>query len=293
MIGEELIKYFEKANEYLVLETGEQFLVHYSVTNSKERDRLFIKDHMLLFVLQGNLGVVTPNYSYKLEEGEAIFVKKGSIIVCEKLLHGNKLECILVFLTDDFLKKFMNQHKKMILPCELLDVKAIGAYQFFMDKWMDAYINSVLPYFELSASLPIKELLSHKFEELLLLLISGQERSYFMSFLKDCLVEEHSSLDNVVKTNMYTSLNVNHLAYLSNLSLSQFKREFKKKYKDSPAHWLRSKRLEYASHLLMTTDKNINEICYKAGFNNTSHFCRLFQENYKMSPLKFRKRIPA
>jgi len=263
------------------------------VADSNERDRLFIKDHMLMFVLQGNQGVVTPNYFYKLEAGEAIFVKKGSIIVCEKLRHGDTLECMLVFLTDDFLADFMNEHKQMISPSELFDVKALGAYQFFMDKWMNAYITSVLSYFQLSASPPVGELILHKFEELLLLLISGQEKSYFMSFLKECLVEESSSLDKVVQTNMYTSLNLDHLAHLANLSLSQFKREFKKRYKDSPAHWFRTKRLEYASHLLMTTDKNINEICYESGFNNASHFCRLFHENYKMSPLKYRQKLTA
>tara|TARA_R110001592_G_scaffold17726_5_gene74171 strand:+ start:612 stop:1493 length:882 start_codon:yes stop_codon:yes gene_type:complete len=293
MIDQELRNYFEKADEFQVLEIESQSTVQFSIKDSKERDRLFIKDHMLMFVLEGNQGVVTPNYFYKLEAGECIFVKKGSVIVCEKLRTGKKLECLLVFLTDDFLKSFINEYKQMIALPELLDVNSLGAYQFYIDTWMNAYINSVLSYFELSNSPPAKELILHKFRELLLLLISGQERSYFMSFLKECLVENNSSFDDVVKTNMYTSLNVDHLARLSNLSLSQFKREFRKRYKDSPANWLRSKRLEYASHLLMTTSKNINEICYESGFNNTSHFCRLFNESYKMSPLKFRQKIPA
>ncbi|KYG74650.1 AraC family transcriptional regulator [Roseivirga ehrenbergii] len=293
MIDQELRNYFEKADEFKVLEIESQSTVQFSIKDSKERDRLFIKDHMLMFVLEGNQGVVTPNYFYKLEAGECIFVKKGSVIVCEKLRTGKKLECLLVFLTDDFLKNFINEYKQMIALPELLDVNSLGAYQFYIDTWMNAYINSVLSYFELSNSPPAKELILHKFRELLLLLISGQERSYFMSFLKECLVENNSNLDDVVKTNMYTSLNVDHLARLSNLSLSQFKREFKRRFKDSPAHWLRSKRLEHASHLLVTTNKNISEICYESGFNNTSHFCRVFNENYKMSPLKFRQKIPA
>ncbi|WP_179376116.1 helix-turn-helix domain-containing protein [Winogradskyella wichelsiae] len=293
MIDQELITYFEKADKFEILEAENQAIVHFSIEDSSERDRLFIKDNMLMFVLEGNQSVATPNYFYKLEAGESIFVKKGSVIVCEKLRNGKNLECLLVFLTDDFLKRFIKEYLQMIAPSELLDINSLGAYQFFIDKWMNAYVHSVLSYFELSDLPPTKELISHKFRELLLLLISGQERSYFMSFLKNCLIENNSNLDNVVKTNMYTSLNVDHLARLSNLSLSQFKREFKKQYKDSPANWLRAKRLEHASHLLMTTSKNITEICYESGFNNTSHFCRLFSENYKMSPLKFRQQIPT
>jgi AraC family transcriptional regulator, exoenzyme S synthesis regulatory protein ExsA len=292
MIDSELKTYFEKADKYQCLETQQQFIVQYSMSESEEKDRLFMKEHILMFVLQGNLSVATPNYVYKVEAGEAIFIKRGSVIVCEKLRQGNVLECLLIFLNDDFLSEFINKNKQMIAPSELLDVKFLGAYQFYVDKWMDTYIQSILSYFQLPSS-PAPELLSNKFQELLLLLVSGQERSYFMSFLKECIVEEQSSIDAIVNTNMYRSLNVDHLAELSNLSLSRFKKDFKKKYQDSPANWLRKKRLESAAHLLMTTDKNINEICYESGFNNVSHFCQSFQKQYKISPLKFKQKIPS
>ncbi|GAA3649793.1 helix-turn-helix domain-containing protein [Flavivirga jejuensis] len=292
MISEELKLYFDKADNFKVMETDQQSIVQYSMMEGKEKDRLFIKDHMLMFVLRGNQGIVTPNYFYKLEAGEAIFVKKGSIIVCEKLKYGNTLECILVFLTDEFLSEFISQHRQLIAPSELLDVNSMGAYQFYLDKWMDGYITSVSSYFQLTPT-PVSELLKHKFEELLILLVTGQERSYFMSFLRECLVEENSSIDVVINANVYRSLNVDHLAYLSNLSLSQFKREFKKKYNDSPANWLRNKRLERSSKLLLTTNKNINEICYESGFNNASHFCQLFHKQYQISPLKYRQKMTA
>ena len=292
MISEELNLYFNKADDYKVLETDQQCIMHYSLKDSNDKDKLFIKDHMLMFVLKGNQGLLTPNYFYKLEASEAIFVKKGSIIVCEKLKQGNTLECILFFLTDEFLSKFISQYRQLISPSELLDINSMGAYQFYLDEWMNAYIASVSSYFQLSPS-PVSELLKHKFEELLLLLVTGQERSYFMSFLEECLVKENSSIDVVISANVYRNLNVDHLAYLSNLSLSQFKREFKKKYKDSPANWLRKKRLERSSKLLLTTNKNINEICYESGFNNASHFCQLFQRQYQISPLKYRQKMSA
>jgi len=292
MISNELKAYFDKADEFKMLETDNQYIVQYSMIEEKEKDRLFIKNHMLMFVLKGNQGVVTPNYFYKLEAGEAIFVKKGSIIVCEKLRQGNRLKCLLIFLTDEFLSEFISEHRQLISPSELLNVDSLGAYQFFLDKWMNSYITSVVSYFQLSPT-PVPELLKHKFEELLMLLITGQERSYFMSFLRECLVHENSSIDAIINANMYRSLNVDHLAYLANLSLSQFKRQFKRKYNDSPANWLRKKRLERSSKLLLTTDKNINEICYDSGFNNASHFCKLFQQKYQISPLKFRQKMTA
>ena len=155
---------------------------------------------------------------------------------------------------------------------------------------MQSYLNSVEVLFDLPGSGGTEALITHKFRELLLLLISGQERTYFMSFLRDCLSKKNSPLDRVVENNVYSGLSMEHLANLANLSTSQFKREFKKRYHDPPAKWLRIRRLEYAVSLLVNTDKNINEICQESGFNNTSHFCRIFTKAHALSPLKFRQR---
>jgi len=290
MISEELTTYFNKADNFKMLKSDQQSIVQYSMKDYDYMDKLYIKDHMLMFVIEGNQAVITPNFLYKLESGEAIFVKKGSIILCEKLKKDSKLQCVLFFFTDEYLSKFIKNYREMLAPSELLNIDSINAYQFCLDSWMKSYLNSVSSYFEITPE-PVAILIQKKIEELLLLLITGQERSYFMSFLKECLKDEHSSIETVVNTNMYRNLNVDHLAHLSNLSLSQFKREFNYKYNDSPASWLRKKRLEKSTKLLLTTNLNINEICYDSGFNNVSHFCKLFQKHYQISPLKYRGKL--
>jgi AraC-like DNA-binding protein len=35
--------------------------------------------------------------------------------------------------------------------------------------------------------------------------------------------------------------------------------------------------------------KNISEIAYDSGFENISHFSRIFKEKYSLSPLQYRK----
>ena len=53
--------------------------------------------------------------------------------------------------------------------------------------------------------------------------------------------------------------------------------------------FLNMKRLEYATHLLIHTNKSIIEISDASGFNNRTYFNRLFREYYKMTPSEYRK----
>jgi len=48
-------------------------------------------------------------------------------------------------------------------------------------------------------------------------------------------------------------------------------------------------RIKYAIKLLIDTDMNITEICYKSGFRNLSYFNRQFKSSKRCSPLEYRK----
>lgn len=53
--------------------------------------------------------------------------------------------------------------------------------------------------------------------------------------------------------------------------------------------FLNHHRLNYAVHLLTTTDDTITMISDLSGFNNRSYFNRLFRERYKLTPSEYRK----
>jgi len=78
------------------------------------------------------------------------------------------------------------------------------------------------------------------------------------------------------------------LAKLSNLSLSSFKREFKKTYNDSPQSYINTKRLKKAQTLLLNTNLAIGEIAFDIGFNNPQCFTHLFTKNTGIAPSDFR-----
>ncbi|MDD5596393.1 MAG: AraC family transcriptional regulator [Victivallaceae bacterium] len=56
-------------------------------------------------------------------------------------------------------------------------------------------------------------------------------------------------------------------------------------------HALREKRLEVASRMLISTGKDISEICYECGFNDLSYFYKAFKVKTGLNPGDYRKKF--
>lgn len=67
-------------------------------------------------------------------------------------------------------------------------------------------------------------------------------------------------------------------------------RHWRENFPDTPADFLLKKRLEYAEHLLLTTDKGVQETAVSCGFSNPVYFTQCFRRKYGMSPSAFRKK---
>ncbi|WMJ74591.1 AraC family transcriptional regulator [Cytophagaceae bacterium ABcell3] len=72
-------------------------------------------------------------------------------------------------------------------------------------------------------------------------------------------------------------------AKISNLIKTYTNTTFKK--------YLNHIRLQEAKRLLTETDRQINDIAYKVGYSNVSHFNRVFKESEKCSPNEYRKKF--
>jgi AraC-like DNA-binding protein len=86
-----------------------------------------------------------------------------------------------------------------------------------------------------------------------------------------------------------SNMSLSEYAKLCARSLTTFKAEFQEVYGMPPGKWLTVRRLEFARHLLETTDEPINDVTLRSGFKNTSHFVRLFKETYGKPPLQYRQ----
>ncbi len=86
-------------------------------------------------------------------------------------------------------------------------------------------------------------------------------------------------------------LTLNQIASFSGMSPNAFCRWFKKSNRSSFITYLNTARVERACQYLVETDWKISEIAYKTGFENISHFNRVFKTIKKKSPGQYRKSV--
>ena len=83
-------------------------------------------------------------------------------------------------------------------------------------------------------------------------------------------------------------LTINELSLLTYRSESTFKRDFRKYFNESPAKYIKRKRLEKASELLQNSTQSISEIAWACGFENITHFSTSFVQMFNKPPRSYR-----
>lgn len=74
-----------------------------------------------------------------------------------------------------------------------------------------------------------------------------------------------------------------------NISLSHFRRIFRKFTGSSPQHFILQQKLEKAAMDLRMTEKQVREIAAEIGFEDMYHFSHLFKKYYGVSPRIYRQ----
>ena len=81
---------------------------------------------------------------------------------------------------------------------------------------------------------------------------------------------------------------IDKLAQEACMSLSSFKREFKRVFEISPGEYLQTVRLNAVRTLLETTDASLATIAAETGFFDQSHLTRIFKKHRGLSPGQYR-----
>jgi signal transduction histidine kinase/ligand-binding sensor domain-containing protein/DNA-binding response OmpR family regulator len=80
-----------------------------------------------------------------------------------------------------------------------------------------------------------------------------------------------------------------NLAASLQISLRNLYRKFKELNQPAPKDFIKERRMSHAAKLLRTTTLTIQEIMYKTGFTNRSHFYKEFFKRYNLTPKEYRK----
>ncbi|WP_121812086.1 helix-turn-helix domain-containing protein [Mucilaginibacter kameinonensis] len=252
-----------------------------------QRGGMFLRDHMLLFVLEGVNRITHGKRIYTVFKNEMVLLKKNTSITYDKTGSadtGDMYDSVMFFLKDEFLSDFMKTSGiKTIKTEELASVNVMPVTEPLL-----SFITSIKAYFNGTAKID-KGLVRIKITELLYDLAQTDHNLLLQLIqLKKQIVGD---IAHVIEENYMNPLKLVDLAYLSGRSLASFKRDFNTIYKTSPAQFLKEKRLNKAKELLTTTDWPVTEIGLSVGFENVSHFVRVYKEFSGTTPTEFRKTL--
>lgn len=92
-----------------------------------------------------------------------------------------------------------------------------------------------------------------------------------------------------IMENFHKEVSIKVIANKINISEPAFYKFIKKQTKKTYTQIINEFRINHASKLLMTSDKNITQICYESGYNNVSYFNRKFKEIMQQTPQLFKR----
>lgn len=92
-----------------------------------------------------------------------------------------------------------------------------------------------------------------------------------------------------VRQNRRFTSGIGELVALSGKSQAHVTREMRRFYGTTPSAYINSLRLDYAAHLLNTTDDSVLDILLACGFGNASHFNAQFKQMFGVTPSRYRR----
>jgi len=282
----DLYSYIRDSNLFPRMEVSDLLFVEYTCMTEETKLGFWSDRNYFAFIASGKKAWRTVYHTYEVNEGDILFIKKGANLAHQ--FFEEEFCAIFMFIPDDFIRAFLRKHGELTNAPGRDIARQDAVLRVAPDVLLKSYYQSIQSYLSLSEK-PQEELLLLKFEELLLSLFHHEKHraltDYFLSLTQD----EEFHMTRIMEANFSYNLQLKDYARLCHMSLTSFKKAFGQHYRATPAAWLKSRRLELAHQKLLGTDLPIHDISLECGFEDTSHFIRVFKSKYGLTPLQYRQ----
>jgi AraC-like DNA-binding protein len=269
------------------MEVSELLFVEYTCMREETKFGIWSNNNYFAFISSGKKIWKSIYRSYEVSEGDIIFVKKGANLTHQ--FFDDEFCAIFMFIPDDFIKEFLKRNTALLAASQKDLSGQDAVLRVHQNELLDNYYHSIKSYLSLTEK-PNEQLLILKFEELLLSLFSNKKHQELTDYFIALCQNQQYHMSRVMEENFGYNLKLDDYALLCHMSLSTFKKIFKQYYLTTPAAWLLQRKLDLASHKIMTSDLSISQISFECGFEDTSHFIRVFKQRNKLTPLQYRQK---
>jgi AraC-like DNA-binding protein len=261
--------------------------LHYICPQVDKQLKLFTHYNEIAFTLSGKKTFYQGGKSWTITDNQSLFFRKTAFK--QEMYEYVGWEVLAFYFQDDFLRQIFKEYRKYLPLKNLPSPPTDMVIEIKVNETIRAFCYSIVPYFTQKLP-PAEGLLELKFKELLFNIFSDSSNADLLAYVNSIQDQHKTPLWEVMEANYMFNLTIVEYARIAQRSVASFKREFREYYHTTPGKWLTHKRLEHAKLLLTTSKKNISEIAYDSGFENISHFSRIFKEKYGASPLQYRNK---
>ena len=257
------------------------FVYDFKMTSDVVKSKVNLSMNMFSFLQVGKKQVHFANTSIAVNSQQSLLLKKGNWLWTELLDIEAVYYCKLFFFSENKLTEFLSKYTNDVKPSK----EEVPYFVIENDRYLASFIDS-LSSDTFTNNVYSEALLSLKFEEIMLYLLNkyGKDFEYYLHSL---ISTEVSPFKNIVENNIYSNLKLEEIAFLCNMSLSTFKRNFTAEYNEAPGKWLQDKRLHKAKDILQQGDLKASDIYLDMGYNNLSNFSIAFKNKFGLSPSSF------
>lgn len=242
------------------------------------KQQIVLNQSTFSFLTEGTKEVFFDNSALAIDNTRFLLMKSGHCLMTERPSDIRNYRSVLLFFNNETLLKFLRKAElDKTKPNEYRSV-----YSFEYDEFILRFVKSLLDISILSKETQ-RKLLEVKFEEIMLYLTEIYGTG-FLYWLTENNNDTTQRFIRTVETNQLSKLTLKELAFLCNMSMSTFKREFEKHYAESPIKWFQNKRLEHAHYLLHQEHKSSSEIYIEVGYESLSSFIQAYKTKYGSTP---------
>jgi AraC family transcriptional regulator, exoenzyme S synthesis regulatory protein ExsA len=257
-------------------------ILNYEVRDSSNKNKINMSKHVLSFLMEGQKEVHFSNKSVSINTNQSLLIASGNFLMTEHI--GNTyFRCLLFFFPQERIENFLLKYPQPRLGGKINEIEPEPYFRLDKDEFIRLFINSLEEICQLKNFIS-QDILQLKLEEIMLYL-AHKYNNEFLTYLKSLLVDERKlSFKTVIERNVYTNLNLEEIAFLCNMSLSTFKRQFVQIYQASPGKWFQRMRLNKAREILNGNKVKPSEIYMDFGYDSLSNFSAAFKNEFGYSP---------
>jgi len=254
----------------------------YESTQEISKQQILLNKNTFSFLQEGTKEVFFDNSSYAINNSQFLLMKSGNCLMTEKLSNVEEYyRSVLLFFSNEDVLKFIRKFELNAPDSK----NYYSTYSFNYDVFIKRFVESLLDISKLSKKIQSR-ILETKFEEIMLYLVEFKGVEFLYSLISNSS-NEHQKFIQTIESNQLNKLTIKELSFISDMSVSTFKREFEKHFRSTPSKWFQEKRLEHAAFLLKNNSKRPSDIFEEIGYETLSNFTQAFKLKFGLTPKQY------